>query len=54
MTQYSGTKGEQVEYLCIASTGFPDIILYRSKHISAISNPTDLDREEAASQFVPC
>ena len=30
----------QVEYLSLASSGFPDTILYRSKHISAVSNPT--------------
>ena len=29
----------------------PDIILYRSKHISAVSNPTDFYREEAALQY---
>ena len=41
-----------VEYLWIASTGFSRYILYRSKHISAVSNPQHFDREEAAMQFV--
>ena len=30
----------------------PAVILYRSKHISAVSNPTNFDLEEAALQFV--
>ena len=29
----------------------PDIILYRSNCISAVSNPTNFDREEAALQY---
>ena len=29
----------------------PDIILYRSKHISAVSNPAIFDREETALQY---
>ena len=30
----------------------PAVILYRSKHISAVPNPTIFDLEEAALQFV--
>ena len=45
--------GEQVEYLCIASTGFFRYnTVCTDQNISAVSNPANFDREEAAIQFV--
>ena len=46
-------QGEQVEQCTVVLQALdsPDTTLNRSKHISAVSNPANFDREEAALQY---